>query len=102
MMNEGARRYEEFWKKKFADPEFQKVYEEEAEKKELWLTLVEARQEAGLTQAELAKRLGVSQAQVARVERNGYDSHTLTTLRRYVKALGDDFALEVKVIRRAS
>lgn len=33
---------------------------------ELWLQLVDARQEARLTQAEVAKRLGVSQAQVAR------------------------------------
>ena len=101
-MNEGQRQYEEWRRELLADPEVQAIYAEEAEKKELWLALVEARQAAGLTQAELAERLGVSQAQVARVERKGYDSQTLTTLRRYVKALGDDFALEVKVVRKAS
>ncbi len=95
----GQRRYDEYWAQQMADPEFRAVYEEEAAKKELWLQLVEARQEAGLTQGEVAKRLGVSQAQVARIEKRGYDAYTLTTLRRYVQALGDDFTLQVAVRR---
>jgi HTH-type transcriptional regulator/antitoxin HipB len=98
-MTPGQRRYEDYWARQMADPEFRAVYEEEAAKKELWLQLVEARQAAGLTQAELAKRLGVSQAQVARIEKRGYDAYTLTTLRRYVQALGDDFTLQVAVQR---
>lgn len=86
------------WKEDLAaDPEVQQVYQDEAAKKELWLQLVEARQAAGLTQAQLAERLGVSQAQVARVEKRGYDSLTLNSLRRYVAALGNGFALEVHV-----
>jgi predicted XRE-type DNA-binding protein len=80
-----------------AHPEYQAIYEEEAAKSELWLQLAEAREAAGLTQAEVARRLGVSQAQVARLEKRGYDAYTLSSLRRYVKALGDDFALEVRV-----
>ncbi len=94
---EGQQRYEQYWSKQMADPEFRRVYEEEAAKKELWLQLVEARQQAGLTQTELARRLGVSQAQVSRIEKEGYDAYTLTTLRRYVQALGDGFRLEVSV-----
>src|SRR4051794_10587433 len=94
---EGQRQYEAYWDQQFADPEFRRAYEEEAGKKELWLQLVEARQAAGLTQVELAQRLGVSQAQVARVEKRGYDAYTLTTLRRYVEALGAGFTLEVRV-----
>src|SRR3990172_10668544 len=96
-LGEGARRYEEYWARQMADPEGRRLYEEEAAKKELWLQLVEARQAAGLTQAEMAGRLGVSQAQVARIEKRGYDSYTLTTLRRYVQALGEGFSLEVVV-----
>ena len=80
-----------------ANPEYQAVYGEEAAKSELWLQLVEARQAVGLTQAEVAKRLGVSQAQVARIEKRGYDSYTLNSLRRYVQALGDGFELDVVV-----
>jgi DNA-binding XRE family transcriptional regulator len=80
-----------------ADPQSQAIYEEEEAKGELWLQLVEARQAAGLTQKQLAQRLGVSQAQVARIEKEGYDAYTLTTLRRYIAALGEGYSLEVRV-----
>ena len=89
---EGQRSYEE-WRDNFlADPENRRTYEEEVAKKELCLQFVEARQAAGMTQVELAERLGVSQAQVARIEKRGYDAYTLNTLRRYVQALGEEFA----------
>src|SRR5438309_7002517 len=92
---DGARAYEE-WRDKFlADPENRRIYEEEAAKKELWLQLVEARQAEGLTQRELAERIGVSQAQVARMEKSGYDSYTLSSLRRYLAALGNNYVLNI-------
>jgi predicted XRE-type DNA-binding protein len=97
---EGQRRYDEYWAEQMGDPEFRAAYDEEAAKKELWLQLAEARQQAGLTQVQLAERLGVSQAQVARIEKRGYDAYTLSTLRRYVQALGKEFRLEVVVSRR--
>ena len=96
-IEEGAKDYLEWRDSLRADPEYRKIYEEEAAKKELWLQLVEARQRAGITQAELARRLGVSQAQVARMEKRGYDAYTLTSLRRYVQALGEGFSLDVAV-----
>lgn len=100
-ISEGQRAYEN-WRDNFlADPENRRLYEEEAAKKELWLQLVEARQAAGLTQAELAKRLGVSQAQVARMEKRGYDAYSLTSLRRYVAALGEGFTLDVRIRKTA-
>jgi predicted transcriptional regulator len=43
--------------------------------------------------------LGVSQPQVARIEKRGYDAYTLNTLRRYVNALGEGYALEVHIRR---
>lgn len=95
---DGRRLFEEDRAQMLADPELRRVYQEEAAKKELWLQLVEARQIAGLTQAEVARRLGISQSQVARIEKRGYDAYTLTTLRKYVKVLGDSFTLEVKVV----
>lgn len=98
---DGRRLYEEERARRMADPEFRTIYKEEAAKKELWLQLVEARQGAGLTQAELAKKLGVSQAQVARIEKRGYETYTLTSLRRYIQALGEGFSLQV-IIRRGS
>ncbi|MGI8854792.1 MAG: helix-turn-helix domain-containing protein [Thermomicrobiales bacterium] len=96
-ISEGEASYRKWSDALMADPETRAVYEEEAAKKELWLQLVEARQATGLTQAELAARLGVSQAQVARIEKSGYDAYTLTTLRRYVQALGEEYSLIVQV-----
>jgi DNA-binding XRE family transcriptional regulator len=93
----GRRAYQEWHERQLADPEFRRVYAEEAAKKALWLQLVEARQQAGLTQAQMAERLGVTQSQVARIEKKGYEAYTLTTLHRYVQALGADFALEVTI-----
>ncbi len=88
------------WRDEFlSDPERRAIYEEVAAKSDLWLQLIEARQAAGLTQQQMAGRLGVSQAQVARIEKRGYDAYTLNTLRRYVKALGEGFALEVRIKR---
>ena len=100
LIKEGEQDYQE-WQASVVDtPEKRALYEEIAARSDLWLQLVEARQAVGLTQRELAKRLGVSQAQVARIEKRGYESYTLNTLRRYVQALGQDFAIEVKVQRR--
>jgi DNA-binding XRE family transcriptional regulator len=96
-IKEGEESYQHWRERLHADPEYQKIYAEEAERSELWLQLVEARQAAGLTQVELAKRLGVSQAQVARIEKRGYDAYTLNSLRRYVEALGDGFELKVAI-----
>ncbi len=99
---DGRRLYEEDRARFLADPESRRIYEEEAAKKDLWLQLVEARQAADLTQKEVAVRLGVSQSQVARIEKRGYDAYTLNTLRRYVRALGEGFGLEVRVSRPAA
>ena len=91
------------WRASLVDtPEKKALYEEIAAKSDLWLQLAEARQAAGLTQRQLAKRLGVSQAQVARIEKRGYESYTLNSLRRFVQALGEGFTLEVKVQQHPS
>jgi HTH-type transcriptional regulator/antitoxin HipB len=99
IMVAGQESYRRWREQLRTDPEYQALYDEEAAESELWLQLVEARQAAGLTQAELAKRLGVSQAQVARIEKRGYDAYTLTTLRRYIQALGPEYRLDVSVRR---
>lgn len=96
-IQEGKASYQRWRDKLLADPKSQALYQEEKAKKKLWLQLVEARQAAGLTQEELAERIGVTQAQVARIEKADYDSYTLTTLRKYVKALGQGYSLEVAV-----
>lgn len=45
----------------------------------------------------MAERLGISQAQVSRLEKRGYDAYTLSSLRKYVAALGEGYELIVKI-----
>lgn len=56
--------------------------------------LVEFRKAAGITQIELAEKMNISQINVSKLERRK-DMH-LTTLRKYVEALGGK--LEIRVI----
>jgi DNA-binding XRE family transcriptional regulator len=96
-MSQGEADYRAWRDGILADPVRRARVEELIEQKELAQQLIEARQAAGITQEELARRIGVSQAQVARMEKRGYDAYTLTSLRRYVAALGGEFSLEVRV-----
>jgi DNA-binding XRE family transcriptional regulator len=52
----------------------------------LTMELRELRQEAGKTQAEVAEIAEMTQAELSKLERR--DDHLLSTLRRYVTALG--------------
>src|SRR5215210_8036493 len=96
-IREGSRRLDEYWTRQMEDPAFRAAYEAEAPKMELWLALVEARQDAGLTREQMAERLGVSVRRVSQIENHGYDACTLATLRRYVQALGVGLMLQVSV-----
>ena len=58
------------------------------------MPLAEIRKAAGLTQAELAERLQTGQGSVSKLE-NAADMY-LTTLRRYVEALGGELQLTAK------
>lgn len=50
--------------------------------------LAELRKATGITQQELADRIGVSQRQISKLERGNIESAKLSTLQRYVTALG--------------
>jgi predicted transcriptional regulator len=52
------------------------------------LNLRALREAAGKTQAQVAELVEMDQAEVSRIERR--DDHRLSTLRRYVNALGGD------------
>lgn len=60
----------------------------------LALELRELRQEAGKTQAEVAEIADMTQAELSKFERR--EDHLLSTLRRYVTALGGE--LEVVAV----
>ena len=56
--------------------------------------LCELRRIAGMTQEDVASKSGFDQGELSRIERR--DDHLLSTLRRYVNALGGD--LEVVAV----
>jgi DNA-binding XRE family transcriptional regulator len=88
-----VHRWEDTKKKLFTKEQIaaaQKYAEEEI----LRLNLAEVRKLRGLTQVQLAKATKMAQPELSRVERR--DDHMLSTLRRYIEALGG----EVEVVAR--
>ena len=59
--------------------------------------LAEIRESLGLTQQALATLMGVSQARVSQIERSELESTELSTLRRYLRELGVDVEVTVRV-----
>lgn len=62
--------------------------------------MLKARARAGLTQDAVAERMGTTKSAVSRLEGAGQHAPSLTTLRRYAKAVGCD--LDIKLVPRKS
>jgi transcriptional regulator with XRE-family HTH domain len=58
--------------------------------------LLKARTQAGLTQDAVAERMGTTKSAVSRLEGSGKHAPSLSTLRRYAKAVGCE--LEVRLV----
>ena len=58
-------------------------------------TLMEFRKAVGLTQVQLAEKMNITQVNVSKLERRK-DMH-LSTLRRYVEALGGELEVTIKM-----
>lgn len=58
------------------------------------ITLAKIREELSLSQTELAQSLGVSQPSIAKLE-NVDNDPKLSTLKRYIKALGGELSIDV-------
>src|SRR4029077_12697214 len=71
-----------------------KAIDLEVEAELLEMDLRALREAAGLTQEELAAKVDITQSQLSKLERR--EDHRISTLRRYVKALGGE--LEVVAV----
>lgn len=69
------------------NPEFPRLLEEAAQRKQLLHDLASARKGAGLSQTAVAARMHTSASVVARLEHGGLNT-TLATVQRYAAALG--------------
>ena len=81
-------------KRKAIDPEFAENFESGYEEFKIGVLLKMAREEAGYTQAELAEKLNTKKSAISRIENYAKDIK-LSTLEKFVQALGKKLRLEV-------
>jgi predicted transcriptional regulator len=72
--------------------------EERARAEIAQLTLKELRQDLALTQVELAKAADMTQSELSRLEARA--DHRISTLRRYVEALGGELEISAIIGKR--
>ena len=75
------------------DAVFRKEYEALQPERDITMSIIRARKEAGLTQAELSQRTGISQADISRLE-NGSRNPSLALLNRLAEAMNATLRIE--------
>ena len=75
------------------DAAFRKEYEVLQPERDITMSLIRARKEAGLTQAELSEKTGISQADISRLE-NGIRNPSLALLNRIAEAVNSTLRIE--------
>jgi transcriptional regulator with XRE-family HTH domain len=80
-----VHKWQEIRSKKFSSEQLTKI-DEAVEKEIIEMDLRALREAVGMTQEELARRVEITQSQLSKTERR--DDHRISTLRRYVEALG--------------
>ena len=75
------------------DAAVRKEYEALQPERDITMSLVRARKEAGLTQAELSEKTGISQADISRLE-NGTRNPSLALLNRIAEAVNSTLRIE--------
>ena len=86
-------RWEDIKRRKLS-PEKVEQIRQEVEEEILEMNLHAVRELAGKTQADVAQATGMSQSEVSRAEHR--DDHLLSTLRRYVEALGGELEVTAR------
>ncbi len=81
-------------KRKKADAEFAANFDEGYENFKIGVLLRQAREAAGITQEEIAQKLNTKKSAISRIE-NYSENIRLSTLRKYVEAIGKQIRLEI-------
>jgi DNA-binding XRE family transcriptional regulator len=80
---------------------FASAYAESADEYELVRELLAARAKAGLTQEQVADSMGTTKSAISRLEGAGQHSPSVSTLRRYARAVGCEVEIRlVPALRR--
>jgi predicted transcriptional regulator len=80
-----VKRWSDIREQRFTAEELRQI-DQEIETELLEMDLRALREAVGLTQGELAHRVEITQSQLSKMERR--EDHRVSTLRRYVEALG--------------
>lgn len=88
--NVTARSWQEIRSKKFTAVQLQQI-DDAVEQELLEMDLRALREAMGLTQEELAERIAITQSQLSKMERR--EDHRISTVRRYVAALGGELEI---------
>jgi len=99
-MKKRIESFDDYVAEQLKDPAFAAVYEEEKEKVDLAIQLLQLRTAAGLSQKQLADRIGTTQSVIARLENRAYKGYSLRMLRRIAHALGHQVQIEFIPTRR--
>lgn len=91
--------HEAFLKKALKRKEFRKEYDKLGEEYTLVCQMLTARSRSGLTQEAVAELMGTTKSAVSRLEAAGKHAPSLTTLKKYAKAVGCN--LEIKLVPTA-
>ena len=89
-----------FVKKASLKPGFKQAYDALALEYPVVDQLLKARTRAGLSQDAVAERMGTTKSAVSRLESARRHAPSLSTLRRYAKAVG--YEVQVKLVREPS
>ncbi len=79
-----------------AEPEFKIAAEEARERHNISRKLAKLREASGLSQREVAEKLHTSQAAISRIEHADYEGHTISTLKRYLRAVGASMSISFR------
>ena len=91
-----AHDHDEFLAKAMQRKGFAAAYAERADEYSLVRELLTARAKAGLTQGQVAESMGTTKSAVSRLEAVGKHSPSVSTLKKYARAVGCD--VEIRLI----
>ncbi|MBA4417920.1 MAG: transcriptional regulator [Syntrophus sp. (in: bacteria)] len=76
------------------NPEFKEEWDALDPEFQLIESIIKAREKAGLTQAELALKIGTKQPALSRLERGGFKTATVDTLKKIAHALNTELIIK--------
>jgi DNA-binding XRE family transcriptional regulator len=91
-----AHDHDEFLVRAMRRKGFTRAYAESADEYELVRELLAARDRAGLTQEQVAESMGTTKSAVSRLEAVGKHSPSVSTLKKYARAVGCD--VEIRLV----